>query len=132
MPVPDGVHPLFITGSSQEGFGLQNTTVEDPYMWITRESLLAEIQFKGAISDFFVVKKFIEKYKGGESMLVVLDDDEIYGQNFFMCITPDEADRVIAEEEAKAASRPKKKKELSWRKSSDSGSAKAQRQRMSL
>ena len=111
VPVPDGVHPLFITGSSQEGFGLQNTTVEDPYMWITRESLLAEIQFKGAISDFFVVKKFIEKYKGGESMLVVLDDDEIYGQNFFMCITPDEADRVIAEEEAKAASRPKKKKE---------------------
>ena len=66
--------------------------------------LLAEIQFKGAISDFSVVKKQISDYDG-DQLLIVLDDDEIYGQNFYMCYKPEEAARVVAEEDEKAAAR---------------------------
>jgi len=110
VPVPDGVHPLFLTGSSQEEFSLDSCTVEDPYRMVNRADLLKSIQFKGKISDFYIVQKHIEKYKGGDEILICLDDDEIYGQNFFMCISEAEATRVIAEEEAKAALRPKPKK----------------------
>uniref|UniRef100_A0A7S2JAQ3 WD repeat-containing protein 63 n=1 Tax=Haptolina brevifila TaxID=156173 RepID=A0A7S2JAQ3_9EUKA len=101
VEVPAGVYPLFLTGATQEGFGLQHCTVDDPYRMIPKADLLAEIQFKGAISDFSVTKKHIEKYPNDE-MLVCLDDDEIYGQNFFLCISVQEADRVMAEQAAKA------------------------------
>ena len=79
VPVPDGIYPLFLTGATQEGFGLQNRTVEEPYQWVPKADLLAEIQFKGAISDFSVVKKQISDYDG-DQLLIVLDNDEIYGQ----------------------------------------------------
>jgi hypothetical protein len=106
VDVPAGVYPLFLTGSTQESFGLEQCTVRDPYLMLSKEKLLAEIVFKGAISDFYVVKKEIEAYPEDE-ILVCLDDDEIYGQNFFMCITVGEKDRVVAEEaEKKAAMGP--------------------------
>ena len=112
VPVPDGIYPLFLTGATQEGFGLQGCTVEDPYIWVPKADLLAEIQFKGAISDFSIVKKGIDKYPN-EKLLVVLDDDEIYGQNFFICLKVQEAERVVAEEDAKAEARGGKKKKKS-------------------
>jgi len=111
VDVPLGVYPLFLTGASAAEFGLDVCTVTDPYRMINRESLLKSIQFKGKISDFYVVQKEIDKYKGGDDIMICLDDDEIYGQNFFMCITEEECQRVVAEEEAKAATRPKEKKE---------------------
>ena len=77
VPVPDGVHPLFLTGASAAEFGLDVTTKDDPYRMISREALIKSIQFKGKISDFYIVLKFIEKYKGGDELLVCLDDDEI-------------------------------------------------------
>lgn len=36
VPVPDGIYPLFLTGATQEGFGLQNRTVEEPYQWVPK------------------------------------------------------------------------------------------------
>ena len=100
VEVPAGVYPLFLTGATASGHGLDGLTVDDPYKMVSKKDLMAEIQFKGAISDFYVARKPIEKYPEDE-LLVCLDDDEIYGQNFFVCITTAEAERVIAEELAK-------------------------------
>ena len=67
----------------------------DPYKRIPKAGLLAEIQFKGAISDFYLAKKHIELYPG-EEMLVGLDVGEVYGENFFLCINVDEMERRIS------------------------------------
>ena len=91
VEVPDGVYPLFLTGSTQEHYGIDGCTVDDPYRMVPKQTFLDEIKFKGAISDMYVIKKEIEKYKGDE-LMVHLDDDELFGQNFFVCVKPEAAE----------------------------------------
>ena len=102
VPVPPGVHPLFLTMTTQEHYGCkerENVTLEVPYVWVPKETFLKEIQFKGAISDFFVCKKEIESYPGDE-LLIVWDEEENYGQNFYLCKTAESAQTVIETAEA--------------------------------
>ena len=89
-PKPDDIEGLFLTGSTQEGFGLDACTLDDPFLMLNKEKVLEEIKFKGAISDLYVVKEQIEKYKG-DTIMLHLDDDEVYGQNFFIVLTPETA-----------------------------------------
>ena len=70
--VPDGVHPIFLTGSTQEHYGVHELTVDNPFKWVAKQYFLDEIKFKGAISDMYVMKKEIEKYKGDELMILSL------------------------------------------------------------
>eukprot|EP00966_Prymnesium_polylepis_P217857 5041988-Prymnesium_polylepis.1 len=85
VPVPDGAHPLFLTMTTQEHYGVkerEQVTIDKPYVWVAKDLFLKEIQFKGAISDFFVCKKEIEKYPG-DALLIVWDEEENYGQNYY-------------------------------------------------
>jgi len=107
--VPEGITPLFLTMTTQEHYGLHETSVEDPFRWIPKQTFIDEIKFKGAISDMYVVKKEIEKYKGDE-LMVHFDDDEIYGQNFFIVLKPDVAEPFVAAQAEREAAAPKKKK----------------------
>ena len=69
IPVPDGVYPLFLTATTQEHYGVNVCTVEDPFREVPKQTFIDEIKFKGAISDMYVVKSQIEKYKGDELLL---------------------------------------------------------------
>ena len=92
VPIPPGVHPLFLTMSTQEKFAcveMKDCTSEKPYVYVTKKVFLDDIQFRGAISDFHPVKKQIEKYPDSEEegLAIVWDENEDYGQNFYICLT---------------------------------------------
>ena len=102
VPVPHGVHPLFLTMTTQEHYGCkerEQVTAEMPYVWVPKDTFLKEIQFKGAISDFFVCKKEISDYPGDE-LIIVWDEEENYGQNYFLCKTVEAAQRVVDDVQA--------------------------------
>jgi len=104
-PVPKGVQPLFLTMTTQEKFGCVekvNCTSEKPYVYITKAYFLEDIQFRGAISDFHPSKKKIQDYPEDELMLV-WDENEIYGQNFYLSYLVKVKDAVLADEEARNA-----------------------------
>lgn len=89
LPVPDGCYPLFLTMTTQQHYNCiekEHVTAEKPYVMVPKETFIAEIRFKGAISDFFVVKKQIEKFKGDE-LAIVWDEEEDYGQNYYLIFT---------------------------------------------
>ena len=97
-PKPDGIEGLFLTGSTQEHYGVQDCTVDDPFRMVPKQTFIDEIKFKGAISDMYVLKAQIEKYKG-EELMIHYDDDEIYGQNFFVCTKPERAEYFLLEQQ---------------------------------
>ena len=68
---------------------------------VTKSTLLGDIQYRGAISDFHPMKKLIEKYPEDELQLV-WDEEEWYGQNFFLVHDLKCRDAVLADEEARA------------------------------
>ena len=86
---PPGVIPLFLTGTTQEIFHIkadEDVTAAEPIKMVSKADILADVQFRGAISDFHPAKEGIVKYKGDE-IFVVLDDDSIFGENFYICVT---------------------------------------------
>ena len=100
VPIPPGVHPLFLTMSTQEKFAcveMKDCTSEKPYVYVTKKVFLDDIQFRGAISDFHPVKKQIEKYPDSEEegLAIVWDENEDYGQNFYICLTVKAKDAVV-------------------------------------
>ena len=108
-PVPEGVYPVFLGPTSQEKFGSrprEEVTEDKPYVMVTKAFFLEDIQFRGAISDFHPMKKLIEKYPEDELQLV-WDEEEWYGQNFFLVHDLLVRDAVLADmrarEEAAAA-----------------------------
>jgi len=108
-PVPLGVYPCFLTMTTQEKFGCrerEDCTLAKPFVYVTKAFFLEDIQFRGAISDFHPMKKLIEKYPEDKLMLV-WDEEEWYGQNFFLVHDLKVRDAVLADmvarEEAAAA-----------------------------
>jgi len=93
--VPKGIKPIFLTQTSAAGFGVDGLTKDDPYKMIPKAQIMEDIKFKGAISDMYVLKKDIEKFKG-EDVMIHFDDDEIYGQNYFVGLTEKAAEPFIA------------------------------------
>mmetsp|Transcript_34732 Transcript_34732/g.56249 ORF Transcript_34732/g.56249 Transcript_34732/m.56249 type:complete len:143 (+) Transcript_34732:352-780(+) len=86
---PGGVEPLFFTSTSQEIFRIrtgEDVTREHPHRYIPKQDILNDIQFRGVISDFHPVKDRVKEYPGDE-LLIVYDDENIYDQNFYLCVT---------------------------------------------
>ena len=111
VPIPPGVHPLFLTMSTQEKFAcveMKDCTSEKPYVYVTKKVFLDDIQFRGAISDFHPVKKQIEKYPDSEEegLAIVWDENEDYGQNFYICLTVKAKDAVVEKYAALAEAPP--------------------------
>ena len=65
-----------------------------PYKLFNKEEVVDEIKKLGFYSDFNDFKKDINSYKG-EELLVLADPDELYGQNWYICLTVAAKDREL-------------------------------------
>ncbi|XP_011223520.1 WD repeat-containing protein 63 [Ailuropoda melanoleuca] len=80
------IYPLVLTTQTQEILNCRidkDITDEKPYILIKKEDILADFQNRGAVSDFYPVRKVIQEYPGDE-LLVVYDKDFRYGLNFYL------------------------------------------------
>ncbi|PNW72384.1 hypothetical protein CHLRE_16g674515v5 [Chlamydomonas reinhardtii] len=106
-PVPlDGVESLFLTGTTIELVGLKELGAANVMGEVSRDELLKDIQFRGAISDFHAYKAKIQA-ADYEPLLVRFNEDDVYGDgnNFELAVTAAAAAvwRGIGEEVARRA-----------------------------
>lgn len=95
--LPAGMESIFITGTTQAAHKVrtgEDLTEEHPYGFVSRQALLDEIQFKGAISDFHALKDKLKKYSA-EQVLFVWDVEEVYGNNFLIAVTESARDAQL-------------------------------------
>ncbi|KAJ3109442.1 WD repeat-containing protein 63 [Phlyctochytrium planicorne] len=93
----EGILPLFLTSMTQELFHVKSNdevTAEKPIKIIPKADFLSDIQARLAISDFQPAKAYIQEYPG-EELLLYFDSTFKYGQNFFLCISPDAAAQIL-------------------------------------
>jgi hypothetical protein len=102
---------VFLTMTTQEMFKVvsgTDVTEETPYKRVSVKEILKDVSFRGVISDWQPAKAVIEKYRNKDlpadelEILVVLDEENVYGQNFYLCFTEEAAEAVIASMTAKA------------------------------
>ncbi len=110
MAAPPGVFPVFLTMTTQEMFKVisgTDVTEEMPYKRVSVKDILKDISFRGVISDWQPAKAVIDKYRNGDTppdqleIMVVMDEENVYGQNFYICYTEDAAESVVAAISAK-------------------------------
>ena len=103
--VPEGVYPLLLTPATQEKFGCVervHCTAAKPYAMLPKAALLEDARFRGGASDFHACRHRIAEHDGDE-LMVVWDESEVYGQNFFLAYTAAVRDAVLADEAARNA-----------------------------
>ena len=66
-----------------------------PFKLFNKEEVIDEIKKLGFYSDFNDFKKEINGYKG-EELLVLADPDEMYGQNWYICLTEAAKERELS------------------------------------
>ncbi|KXZ55747.1 hypothetical protein GPECTOR_2g1297 [Gonium pectorale] len=105
VPLP-GAESLFLTGTTLDLVGLGSLGPGNLMAEVTREMLLGDIQFRGAISDFHAVRAKIQA-ADYDPLLVRFNEDDVYGDgnNIVIALTKAAADawRGIIEEEARRA-----------------------------
>jgi hypothetical protein len=87
--VPEGILAILITGPTQKIIQCvidEDVTEENPYKLIQKSVFQDDIKKRAAVSDFSPFKKEINKYDG-EEILLVLDAEFLYGQNFYIFLT---------------------------------------------
>uniref|UniRef100_A0A672UA70 Dynein axonemal intermediate chain 3 n=1 Tax=Strigops habroptila TaxID=2489341 RepID=A0A672UA70_STRHB len=87
------IFPLVFTTQTQEIFNCrvdEDVTEENCFKIIKKEDIIQDLKRRAKISDFYPIKNVILEYPG-EELLVVLDANFQYGQNFYL----------VASEEAK-------------------------------
>ncbi|XP_059122377.1 dynein axonemal intermediate chain 3 isoform X2 [Peromyscus eremicus] len=80
------IYPLVLTTRTQEIFNCradEDFTDEQPYKFIKKDDILADMLNRAAVSDFHPVKKIVREYPGDE-LLLVYDKDFKYGLNFYL------------------------------------------------
>ncbi|KAJ3219382.1 WD repeat-containing protein 63 [Dinochytrium kinnereticum] len=93
----EGILPLFLTTMTQELFHVktnEEVTAEKPIKIIPKADLLSDIQARLAISDFQPAKAYILDYPA-EELVLYFDATYKYGQNFFLCISPETANAIL-------------------------------------
>ena len=100
LPPPEGCKPMMIgMKNMEERYGLKTGSgMKDvlPFKLFNKEEVLDEIRKLGFYSDFNDFKKDIQAYKG-EELLIVADIDEVYGQNWYICLTEAAKEKVFKE-----------------------------------
>ena len=77
-----GAVGAFFGPTTKEHYGFDKLTENDPYTCVPAEKILDEIKDKGKISDMYIFKEKVEKYKGDpKELLFCIDPKEIYGDN---------------------------------------------------
>ncbi|KAM5148884.1 dynein axonemal intermediate chain 3 [Mantella aurantiaca] len=106
---PDYVIPLVLTSKTQEIFHCrvdEDVTQDNPYKILKKEEILSDLKTRAAVSDFSPIKSVITDYPG-EELLLVLDTEFRYGQNFYLVITEEAKESIlhppesVTDEEAK-------------------------------
>ncbi|CBY12494.1 unnamed protein product [Oikopleura dioica] len=72
----------------------EHVTEEAPYKLVSKDVFLKDIQARAAVSDFQPFKKSFVESKCDE-ILVVMDADFLYGQNFYLCMTEKTKNTVL-------------------------------------
>lgn len=105
IPLPD-VESVFLTGTTVELVGLKGLGPGNVMGTVTREALLGDIQFRGAISDFHAIKA---KIQGADydPLYIRFNEDDTYGDgnNYEVALSRTAADtwRGIQEEAERRA-----------------------------
>ncbi|GBG24449.1 Cytoplasmic dynein 1 intermediate chain [Hondaea fermentalgiana] len=101
---PEGVMPMMISIKNMEkyelknGDGLKDTVA---YKFFNKEEVLEEIRSVGFYSDFNDFKGEIADYPA-EEILIIADPDEVYGQNWMICLTVEAKELMFAIIDAEA------------------------------
>eukprot|EP00041_Stephanoeca_diplocostata_P029301 m.862508 g.862508 ORF g.862508 m.862508 type:complete len:987 (-) comp23535_c0_seq1:54-3014(-) len=106
---------IFMTGATQAIFACEadkDVTPENPQKLVTLEAVKADMKQRAAVSDFSVYKKEWNEYQG-EEVLVVLDPDFVYGENYFTFTTQDDMNQWLMNQRIAAAEAKKAKKKKS-------------------
>ena len=101
---PPGVYSLYCSGTTMEIVGAAGLDEDNPYKFVPKKTILDDIQFRGAISDF---KDITDKIKEGpEEILIVYNENDVYGDgnNYAVFCTEDAVEAAKAA--AKAAKAP--------------------------
>ncbi|XP_061635110.1 dynein axonemal intermediate chain 3 isoform X4 [Phyllopteryx taeniolatus] len=94
---PEGIIPMVLTSATQQHFGCvadEDVTGENPYKLLKKDDILEDMKTKAAVSDFSPVKQIILDYPESE-LLLVFDRDFIYGQLFYLVVTPEAKERIL-------------------------------------
>ncbi|XP_029987627.1 dynein axonemal intermediate chain 3 [Sphaeramia orbicularis] len=95
---PDGIFPLVLTSVTQELFGCrtdEDVTKENPYKLLKKDDIIQDIKTRAAVSDFSPVKQIVLNYPEDE-LLLVYDRDFTYGQSFYLVLTPEAKNEILA------------------------------------
>ncbi|KAE8294652.1 WD repeat-containing protein 63 [Larimichthys crocea] len=94
---PDDIFPMVLTSATQELFGCladEDVTGENPYKLLKKDDIIQDIKTRAAVSDFSPVKQIVLDYPEDE-LLLVFDSDFVYGQCFYLVVTPEAKDRIL-------------------------------------
>ncbi|KAM3876189.1 dynein axonemal intermediate chain 3 [Diretmus argenteus] len=99
---PDDIMPLFLTSATQQLFGCradEDVTGENTYKLLRKDDIVQDMKTRAAVSDFSPVKQIVLDYPEDE-ILLVFDGDYMYGQNFYLVVTPEAKERILNPPEA--------------------------------
>ncbi|XP_068095221.1 dynein axonemal intermediate chain 3 [Hyperolius riggenbachi] len=94
---PDYITPLVLTSKTQEIFQCrvdEDVTPDNPYKLLKKEEILSDLKTRAAVSDFSPFKSVITEYPG-EELLLVLDAEFRYGQNFYLVTTEEAKESLL-------------------------------------
>ncbi|XP_078501688.1 dynein axonemal intermediate chain 3 [Lissotriton helveticus] len=97
LDTPEYIIPLVVTTMTQEIFNSRvdvDVTPANPYKLIKKEDILQDLKTRAAVSDFHPVKKVVMDYPGDE-LLLILDSDFKYGQNFYLISTEEWKEKIL-------------------------------------
>jgi hypothetical protein len=106
--IPKGIGPVFLTGNTCERFKIRpdvELSAQKPYGFVNCKEILNHIQVNGVISDWHCTKAWIEACPD-EEILVVIDDENVYGQNFYVCYTTEMKEQELAKYASAVAATP--------------------------
>uniref|UniRef100_A0A7M4FGF3 Dynein axonemal intermediate chain 3 n=1 Tax=Crocodylus porosus TaxID=8502 RepID=A0A7M4FGF3_CROPO len=91
------IFPMVFTEKTQEIFNCrvnEDITEENPFKLLKKEDIIQDMKTRAAISDFHPVKKVVLEYPG-EELLIVLDTEFKYGQNFYLVATEEAKENLL-------------------------------------
>ncbi|XP_068445744.1 dynein axonemal intermediate chain 3 isoform X2 [Clinocottus analis] len=93
---PDDIFPLVLTSATQERFGCradEDVTEKSPHKLLKKDDIIQDLKTRAAVSDFSPVKQIVLDYPDDE-LLLVFDTDFVYGQCFYLVLTPEAKERI--------------------------------------
>ncbi|KAK9519627.1 hypothetical protein VZT92_022343 [Zoarces viviparus] len=94
---PDDIVPMVLTSATQELFCCradEDVTGESPYKLLKKDDIIQDFKTRAKASDFSPVKQIVLDYPEDE-LLLVFDRDLIYGQSFYLVLTPEAKKRIL-------------------------------------